>query len=138
MLVVVIGYLRRCGPCTAKRLLYRGAGAAMLGVLKQTQPNSPCRPSVTLRRSSSCLVASTPHRTSGSASLQAELHVETTKKAFDDLSSELRAELGEFDAQKVRELQQTMIDYVESMRTLQHQILKAWEAFLPEVKGIAQ
>lgn len=69
---------------------------------------------------------------------EAERQVESTKKAFDGISKELRAELNEFDAQKVRELQQTMIDYVESMRTLQHQIVKSWEAFLPEVKAIAQ
>jgi hypothetical protein len=31
-----------------------------------------------------------------------------------------------------------VVDYVESMMTLQHQIVKAWEAFLPEAKTIGQ
>ena len=31
-----------------------------------------------------------------------------------------------------------MVEYVESMMTLQHQVVKAWEAFLPEAKSIGQ
>ncbi len=31
-----------------------------------------------------------------------------------------------------------MVDYVESMMTLEHAVVKAWEAFLPEAKAIGQ
>lgn len=68
----------------------------------------------------------------------AEANVESTKKEFNDMTELLRKELEAFEVQKVQELKATMISFAESMRTLQHQVMKAWEAFLPEVKGISQ
>jgi hypothetical protein len=39
---------------------------------------------------------------------------------------------------QANELKATCLEYVESMMTLQHQVVKAWESFLPEARAIGQ
>lgn len=68
----------------------------------------------------------------------AEEAVKTTKAQFDNISETIKNEWKRFDIQRANELKTTMIEYVESMMTLQHQVVKAWEAFLPEAKAIGQ
>ncbi len=62
----------------------------------------------------------------------------STKKEFEGISARLKKELDRFDNMKVHELQETMVAYVEAIMSTQHQIVKAWETFLPEAKAIAQ
>lgn len=69
--------------------------------------------------------------------LEAETTVQTTKKSMEDLTERLRAELGRFDATKVKEFRKMILGQVEALMTMEHQILKAWEQFLPEAKNIA-
>eukprot|EP00052_Salpingoeca_macrocollata_P027594 m.262696 g.262696 ORF g.262696 m.262696 type:complete len:408 (+) comp22762_c17_seq3:821-2044(+) len=66
----------------------------------------------------------------------AEEQVASAKKDFEEVSKRLRLELGRFDALKVRDFQATLIEFVEAIMTTQHQVVKAWEQFLPEAKAI--
>lgn len=69
--------------------------------------------------------------------LEAESQVQSTKKAYDDITTKLRDELTAFEKTKANEFRDMLIQFVETMMTMEHQILKAWEQFLPDAKGIA-
>lgn len=69
---------------------------------------------------------------------EAEEHVTQTHEAFDKLSARLKKELKRFEIVRAHDFTHAMVEYVESMMTLQHQVVKAWEAFLPEAKSIGQ
>lgn len=67
----------------------------------------------------------------------AERRVVDTKKAFDTFSKDFRGELERFDFFKIHDFQRTVVSYVESMMVLEQQTIRAYEAYLPEAKGIA-
>jgi len=69
---------------------------------------------------------------------EAEQQVTTTHEQFDQISARLKKELKRFDVIRAHDFTHSMVDYVESMMTLEHHVVKAWEAFLPEAKNIGQ
>ncbi|EDQ89891.1 uncharacterized protein MONBRDRAFT_18806 [Monosiga brevicollis MX1] len=68
----------------------------------------------------------------------AEEAVKTTRANFEQISSLIKKEWKRFDISRANELKASLVEYVESMMTLQHQVVKAWEGFLPEAKSIGQ
>lgn len=69
--------------------------------------------------------------------LEAETNMQTSKRAMEDITDRLRGELGLFDKTKVKEFRGIVVKQVEALMTMEHQILKAWEQYLPEAKAIA-
>jgi sorting nexin-1/2 len=67
---------------------------------------------------------------------EAEAGVVAAKKEFDELSMRIKVELDRFHLVQIHDLQEVVIAYVEAVMTLEHQMVKAWEAFLPEAKAI--
>lgn len=67
---------------------------------------------------------------------EADSKVRKAKDALIKISKLLRRELERFDYIKVQEFQQCCTAYIESVMTMEHQICKAWEAFLPEAKAL--
>eukprot|EP00730_Choanoeca_flexa_P007273 TRINITY_DN12305_c0_g4_i4.p1 TRINITY_DN12305_c0_g4~~TRINITY_DN12305_c0_g4_i4.p1 ORF type:complete len:532 (+),score=193.17 TRINITY_DN12305_c0_g4_i4:120-1715(+) len=68
----------------------------------------------------------------------AEEAVKSTKAQFEAISERIKKEWKRFDIARGNEIKAVLLEYVESMMTLQHQVVKAWEAFLPEAKAIGQ
>jgi sorting nexin-1/2 len=48
----------------------------------------------------------------------------------------MRRELERFDHYKAQDFIHMCVKYIESVMTMEHQVVKAWEAFLPEAKSI--
>jgi len=67
---------------------------------------------------------------------EAEARVKKAKEDLIKISKLLRRELERFDYVKVQEFSALCISYIESVMTMEHQICKAWEAFLPEAKAL--
>ena len=67
---------------------------------------------------------------------EAEKAVEEGRFEFEAVSKKIKVELERFTLVQVKDLQTAVIDYVESVMTMEHQTAKAWEAFLPEAKAI--
>jgi sorting nexin-1/2 len=67
---------------------------------------------------------------------EAARQLEETSAAFEAISKLIRAEHERFTVCQIHELQQVVIDYVESLMNLEHQTVKAWEAYLPEAKAV--
>ena len=67
---------------------------------------------------------------------KSELRRFQAKEDLIKISKLLRRELERFDYVKVQEFSALCISYIESVMTMEHQICKAWEAFLPEAKAL--
>lgn len=67
---------------------------------------------------------------------EAELKVTMCKEEVEKISRLLRRELERFDFVKVKDFQNLCVSYIESVMTMEHQVVKAWETFLPEAKSI--
>lgn len=67
---------------------------------------------------------------------EAEEAVVSTKREFEEISVRLRRELERFDVGKVIDFQNTVVAFVEAAMTTSHQVVKVYEAFLPEAKAI--
>jgi sorting nexin-1/2 len=66
----------------------------------------------------------------------AEQKVADSQAAVANISRLMRRELERFDHYKANDFIQMCVKYIESVMTMEHQIVKAWEAFLPEAKSI--
>uniref|UniRef100_A0AAY4D2X5 Sorting nexin-2 n=1 Tax=Denticeps clupeoides TaxID=299321 RepID=A0AAY4D2X5_9TELE len=63
--------------------------------------------------------------------------VQQGERDFEQISKTIRKELGRFEKERVKDFKSVIIKYLESLVQTQQQLIKYWEAFLPEAKAIA-
>ncbi|XP_056137126.1 sorting nexin-1a [Lampris incognitus] len=66
-----------------------------------------------------------------------EAKVTQYERDFDRVSATVRKEVLRFEKEKARDFQKQIIKYLEALLRSQQQLMKYWEAFLPEAKAIA-
>ncbi|XP_067090863.1 sorting nexin-1a isoform X2 [Osmerus mordax] len=66
-----------------------------------------------------------------------EAKVTQYERDFDRVSATVRKEVLRFEKEKARDFKRLIVKYLESLLTSQQQLIKYWEAFLPEAKAIA-
>ncbi|XP_048852125.1 sorting nexin-2 isoform X1 [Brienomyrus brachyistius] len=66
-----------------------------------------------------------------------EAKVQQGERDFELISKTIRKEVGRFEKQRVNDFKVVIIKYLESLVQTQLQLIKYWEAFLPEAKAIA-
>uniref|UniRef100_A0A8C3C1Z9 Sorting nexin-2 n=1 Tax=Cairina moschata TaxID=8855 RepID=A0A8C3C1Z9_CAIMO len=66
-----------------------------------------------------------------------ETKVQQGEKDFEQISKTIRKEVGRFEKERVKDFKTVIIKYLESLVQTQQQLIKYWEAFLPEAKAIA-
>uniref|UniRef100_A0A8C9U7A5 Sorting nexin-2 n=1 Tax=Scleropages formosus TaxID=113540 RepID=A0A8C9U7A5_SCLFO len=63
--------------------------------------------------------------------------VQQGERDFEQISKTIRKEVGRFEKERVKDFKVVIIKYLESLVHTQQQLIKYWEAFLPEAKAIA-
>ncbi|XP_026576202.1 sorting nexin-2 [Pseudonaja textilis] len=66
-----------------------------------------------------------------------ETKVQQGERDFEQISKAIRKEVGRFEKERVKDFKTVIIKYLESLVQTQQQMIKYWEAFLPEAKAIA-
>uniref|UniRef100_A0A914WPB1 PX domain-containing protein n=1 Tax=Plectus sambesii TaxID=2011161 RepID=A0A914WPB1_9BILA len=66
----------------------------------------------------------------------AEKKVEELEEEFGKISKQIRKEMNRFNAQRVKDFKATLLQYLESLALSQQQLVKYWEAFVPEARAI--
>nr|XP_061780911.1 sorting nexin-1-like [Nerophis lumbriciformis] len=66
-----------------------------------------------------------------------EAKVTQYERDFDRVSATVRKEVLRFEKEKAKNFKRQIIKYLESLLKSQQQLMKYWEAFLPEAKAIA-
>ncbi|TWW75772.1 sorting nexin-1a [Takifugu flavidus] len=66
-----------------------------------------------------------------------EAKVTQYERDFERVSATVRKEVIRFEKEKTKNFKSQIIKYLESLLQSQHQLIKYWEAFLPEAKAIA-
>ncbi|KAM6105777.1 LOW QUALITY PROTEIN: sorting nexin-2 [Pterocles gutturalis] len=66
-----------------------------------------------------------------------ETKVQQGEKDFEQISKTIRKEVGRLRHERVKDFKTVIIKYLESLVQTQQQLIKYWEAFLPEAKAIA-
>uniref|UniRef100_H0XFF9 Sorting nexin-2 n=1 Tax=Otolemur garnettii TaxID=30611 RepID=H0XFF9_OTOGA len=66
-----------------------------------------------------------------------EAKVQQGERDFEQISKTIRKEVGRFEKERVKDFKTVIIKYLESLVQTQQQLIKYWEAFLPEAKAIA-
>lgn len=66
-----------------------------------------------------------------------ESKVQQGERDFEQISKNIRRELGRFEKDRVKDFKVVILKYLESLVHTQQQLIKYWEAFLPEAKAIA-
>ncbi|XP_014676162.1 PREDICTED: sorting nexin-2-like [Priapulus caudatus] len=66
-----------------------------------------------------------------------ETNVQKSHQEFETISKTIKKEVERFEQQRVSDFKSTIIKYLESLMDDQQQLIKYWEAFLPEAKAIA-
>ncbi|KAL6106380.1 snx1 [Pungitius sinensis] len=66
-----------------------------------------------------------------------EVKVTQYERDFDKVSATVRKEVNRFDKEKAKNFKRAIITYLECHLQSQQQLIKYWEAFLPEAKAIA-
>ncbi|GAB1301720.1 Sorting nexin-2 [Apodemus speciosus] len=66
-----------------------------------------------------------------------EAKVQQGERDFEQISKTIRKEVGRFEKERVKDFKAVIIKYLESLVQTQQQLIKYWEAFLPEAKAIA-
>jgi len=66
-----------------------------------------------------------------------ESKVERGQEEFESISKMIHKEMERFEYTRVRDFKNTIVKYMESLMNTQQQLIKCWEAFLPEAKAIA-
>ncbi|ELU01066.1 hypothetical protein CAPTEDRAFT_156986 [Capitella teleta] len=66
-----------------------------------------------------------------------EQRVDREQEDFEKMSKNIRSEMTRFEKQRVRDFKGTVINYLETLMNNQQQLIKYWEAFIPEAKAIA-
>ncbi|KAM8961297.1 sorting nexin-2 [Pelodytes ibericus] len=65
-----------------------------------------------------------------------EAKVQQGERDFEQISKTIRKEVGRFEKDRVKDFKTVIIKYLESLVQTQQQLIKYWEAFLPEAKAI--
>ncbi|CAL8326884.1 unnamed protein product [Arctogadus glacialis] len=68
---------------------------------------------------------------------QLEGKVQQGERDFEQISKTIRKELFRFEKERVTDFKEVIIKYLESLVQTQQQLIKYWEAFLPEAKAIS-
>ncbi|XP_055352082.1 sorting nexin-2-like [Paramacrobiotus metropolitanus] len=63
--------------------------------------------------------------------------VEQGEKDFNDISKMIKKEMERFDKIRVKDFKETLVKYLEALMLHQQQLIKYWEAFLPEARSIS-
>ncbi|XP_036861118.1 sorting nexin-2 isoform X2 [Manis javanica] len=71
------------------------------------------------------------------AAVKWEAKVQQGERDFEQISKTIRKEVGRFEKERVKDFKTVIIKYLESLVQTQQQLIKYWEAFLPEAKAIA-
>jgi sorting nexin-1/2 len=66
-----------------------------------------------------------------------EAKVSRGQEEFETISKTIRQELEKFEENRIQDFKINIIKYMESLLETQQQLIKYWEAFLPEAKAIA-
>ncbi|XP_061077202.1 sorting nexin-1a [Conger conger] len=66
-----------------------------------------------------------------------EAKVTQFERDFERISATVRKEVLRFEKEKARDFKNQIVKYLESLLRSQQQLIKYWEAFLPEAKAIA-
>ncbi|KAG9341175.1 hypothetical protein JZ751_019614 [Albula glossodonta] len=66
-----------------------------------------------------------------------EAKVTQYERDFERISATVRKEVLRFEKEKARDFKNQIVKYLESLLRSQQQLIKYWEAFLPEAKAIA-
>ncbi|GLD59019.1 sorting nexin-1-like protein [Lates japonicus] len=66
-----------------------------------------------------------------------EAKVTQYERDFERVSATVRKEVVRFEKEKAKNFRRQIIKYLESLLQSQQQLIKYWEAFLPEAKAIA-
>ncbi|XP_077451734.1 sorting nexin-1a [Stigmatopora argus] len=66
-----------------------------------------------------------------------EAKVAQYERDFDRVSATVRKEVLRFEKEKARNFKRQIVNYLENLLKSQQQLIKYWEAFLPEAKAIA-
>ncbi|XP_078107645.1 sorting nexin-2 [Sander vitreus] len=63
--------------------------------------------------------------------------VEQGEREFEQISKTIRKEVSRFERERVKDFKTIIIKYLESLVQTQQQLIKYWDAFLPEAKAIS-
>jgi len=66
-----------------------------------------------------------------------EDNVEKGNKDFDAISVALKKEMGAFDRKRCKDFKANLTNYLQKLMNNEEQLIKYWEAFLPEARSIA-
>uniref|UniRef100_A0A7N8Y359 Sorting nexin-2 n=1 Tax=Mastacembelus armatus TaxID=205130 RepID=A0A7N8Y359_9TELE len=66
-----------------------------------------------------------------------ETKVQQGERDFEQISKTIRKEVSRFEKERVKDFKTIIIKYLESLVQTQQQLIKYWEAFLPEAKAIS-
>lgn len=66
-----------------------------------------------------------------------EAKAERGQEEFENISKMIRKEVERFEKSRVHDFKVSIVKYMESLLETQQQLIKHWEAFLPEAKAIA-
>lgn len=66
-----------------------------------------------------------------------ELKVSQGERDFEQISKTIRKEVARFEKERVKDFKETIVKYLETLLHSQQQMIKYWEAFLPEAKAIS-
>ncbi|KAJ1524568.1 hypothetical protein ONE63_011055 [Megalurothrips usitatus] len=75
--------------------------------------------------------------TAGVEVIEWQSKVERGQEEFDQISQMIKKEMECFEVSRVKDFKQTVVNYLENLMLHQQQLVKHWEAFLPEAKAIA-
>ncbi|CAG0895868.1 unnamed protein product [Cyprideis torosa] len=67
-----------------------------------------------------------------------EAKVERSQEAFEAISRTIKREMEGFDKTRVTDFRDTIVKYLEILMEHQQEIIRHWEAFLPEAQAIVQ
>uniref|UniRef100_A0A3B3D2J9 Sorting nexin-2 n=1 Tax=Oryzias melastigma TaxID=30732 RepID=A0A3B3D2J9_ORYME len=63
--------------------------------------------------------------------------VQQGERDFEQISKTIRKEVSRFERERVKDFKMIIVKYLESLVQTQQQLIKYWEAFLPEAKAIS-
>uniref|UniRef100_A0A8C7XKZ1 Sorting nexin 2 n=1 Tax=Oryzias sinensis TaxID=183150 RepID=A0A8C7XKZ1_9TELE len=66
-----------------------------------------------------------------------EGRVQQGERDFEQISKTIRKEVSRFEKDRVKDFKMSIVKYLESLVQTQQQLIKYWEAFLPEAKAIS-
>lgn len=66
-----------------------------------------------------------------------EKKVEESQKVFEDASKTLKTEVTRFEGERAEEFKRKIISYLESLMSMQQELIRVWEGYLPDAQAIA-